>query len=1063
MKKIIAVLVMVMICCMTLAVGGFITDKSDVANADSITGADVYFIAGQSNAAGCSDFYRNDNATYNLSGEWLKKAKNAKYTNGFANVSYFGFGGVSSSESGGTRFLTELVPVKVAQGSNYVSEFGPELGMAEYLSTHYGPGSENPNRVAVIVKYAVGAASLIGESGASWCSWCAPSYQKANNITIFGQDLYHNMVGTSSDYSTGVVYKAFNAMKAKGYTDIDLKGFYWSQGEAECNSSDYAKHGPALEAFITDMRKDLDLVSSSFMSTNTSVNIAGATDLDFLISEIAPTFGGSYTLNGTTYNTTKLPDGTSSNPFIREVVKAQQSVAQKLSNVYTLPTRDYTIFNESANLGIFKEDGKSYCGDQWHYNADDMLAIGNEVSRTLYAINSVKSSSVKVNVKAFNDDGQETEIKELSLVAGDTYTANVVDGVANFTNIPVGTFDIVADGFKHADDEGNFIQNYRVNTKANSTVTANVTMWELPFALDDDAINYWSIKTDPVHGASITASNTERIYLGIGTEAKGVAFKYSYTQRYEENNGTKTAASTYFPAIYAQDDNGNLAGIQLCHWGKGFSLKANSIGISNQTSLGTVTSGTGMGTAEIYVYFEGTTVYYSVTNVMLNYDEMGELEGSYDLKSVNANFTGAKNISFSYNNDVGKTGSLDGIGTADPWRIFDIQPIKNKSTSLATVKLNVVGKNIRAVNGVSDVNLDGKIAILSSAGGLNNYAGTVLNGVATFNNVPFGKYELKVDNAKYVGLEKVVVDSTVVDKKVRVNNQLLVNHMAGASATMHGDMDWDNQYGYLTFDTSNGDITYAEMIVDTSLINFNESFIIGFSAMNSSGVSVDFGLRFVPSTHGENISKNGDEWQIRVSNAYWSRALINQFQDDSYAVVKLKAWIKDGAVFLGAFDAETDAIISDFSTSPESEESAKFIVRNDGYTTFHGIHKQNAKQTVAVTGLKLGSVSDINPKTGESDASLWVEDIWPEVEEDEPILPDNGSTGGNNNNNNNDNTNDDNVVEDNNNNTENNNNQNQQQGMYCGMSTGEEYLLIAVVALFGASVLTIRKLKTKKD
>ena len=52
------------------------------------TEIDVYFIAGQSNAAGASDFYREDKTTLNLSKPFADKVD--LYKNGFDNVFYYG-------------------------------------------------------------------------------------------------------------------------------------------------------------------------------------------------------------------------------------------------------------------------------------------------------------------------------------------------------------------------------------------------------------------------------------------------------------------------------------------------------------------------------------------------------------------------------------------------------------------------------------------------------------------------------------------------------------------------------------------------------------------------------------------------------------------------------------------------------------------------------------------------------------------------------------------------------------------------------------------------------------
>ena len=707
MKKLIALLLMAIVSCASFVAGGiFATKPVEKASASTITGVDVYFIAGQSNAAGCSDFYRgdaSDKTAFNLTGEWREKAKQGIYTNGFNNVWYFGFAGVSSKADAGTRFLTELVPVKVAQGSNYTNEFGPELGMAEYFSKHYGPGSENPNRQAVIIKYAVGAASLIGEKAADWCSWCAPTYRKNHNITPFGNDLYYELVGKNSDQADGVYYKALSAIKAKGFTDVDLKGFYWSQGEAECNSSDYTKHGEALEALIVDLRKDFNTASQSFVKANSGVSVDGASDLDFLISEIAPTFATN----------SKRADGQSNNFHIREVVRQQKAVASKLSNVYTLPTQNYVITNKSD---LLKSDltgtTESYCGDKWHYSADDMLDIGNNAARTLCGVNSTQTTSLRINVNAESESGMPIEVDQVSLVCGKTYTAQVNDGVAIFSNLPVGNYEVKVEGFNHVGEDNKYLANYYVEAKQNTTVSDTINIKESAIAIDGQTVKEWTLQADKVHGDSITSYNTPRTEVLINnSDAKGVSFKYNY---YANTN------STYFPYVTAIDENGVMVHFQFCHWQKWFGIKLLTSESNTMVTKETITNELGYGSLDCAVWFEGKTIHYKVSNVKINDVTKSSITNSYDVSTINSSkFTGnVQYIALAYGNDVGKSGSLEGKGTGDQWNMYDIQPIlKTVSSQKSTVVLDVVAKNIRGVNGVSDARVEGKTAVLSSAGG----------------------------------------------------------------------------------------------------------------------------------------------------------------------------------------------------------------------------------------------------------------------------------------------------------------------------------------------------------
>ncbi|MBO7187206.1 MAG: hypothetical protein J6V68_02260 [Clostridia bacterium] len=1055
MKKIITLLLITMISCMTLAFSGFSTHKSSVVSADTVTdGVDVYFIAGQSNAAGYSDFYRNDLQTLNLSGEWLAKAKTGIYTNGFQNVLYFGHALDGGNVNGGNRVET-LTPVKAGLGGVAVREIGAELGMAEYFSKHYGAGTENPNKKVVIIKYAVGASSLVGridnEGRSNWGAWLTPSYASQSKYTITGsgQNLYENFIGKPSDnYTSGLVYRALNAIKNAGYNNVNLKGLYWSQGEAECTNEDKHDHEPALRALIKDVRTDLGTISSKFMANNSSTNISGASDLDFIISEIATTFAGG----------TRAFDGYSNWYNMRAVVQGQEAVANSTENTYFLPTDNYTMVDGSANMDNKTENGVSYCGDKYHYSGSDMLEIGNEVGRTFYAVNNNASTSAKITVNSItNDDGQPmqiSEVKKISLVAGKIYTADVVNGVANFTNLPIGTYEIVAEGFEQVNSDFELIENQKIDTKTSAIATATIDLYQTPIVLDRDALNRFGAKTDPVHGLTLRVRNAPAAVM-IKDGAKGVAFKYNY-------NNSDT--STYFPAVSAVDSDGTYVNVQLCHWKNALSFKI-YLGSKNKSfSISTVK---GFSTMDICVYFEGTSLYMSAKNIYANNEKKSDVAYSLDLNTMETTFSGVAHIGFSYSSGAGV--DLDGKGTAEHWNIFDIEPImKTQSANKSAVELTIVGKNIRGVNGVSDANLNGKTAILSSAGGLYNYEAVISEGKASFANVPFGNYELTVDNGNYIGLEKVRVATAIHKEKVRANSKIFENNVAGSGITLNGDMNFRDQGSSHVLFSNHlyQKITYAEAIFNVDLNGSNkEDFIMGFTAKNSAGSLIYFGLRYVTANllnpnngNPEYIKPNTNEWQTRVQNGEgWTKQYINGFDNQTKVSIKIKVWIDNGTITLVACNPNTD------------EEISTRTQKTNGYTTIVSLFKQNDLKVVKVTGLKIG---DSMP-SGEFVEDNWVKEPVITFDENENLGGGDGDNenlgGGDNGNNDNtdnenlgggDNGNNDNTDNENTNNNENDtNNGAVNQGISCTMSAGEEYLILTIFAFIGIFLLLVRKRK----
>ena len=302
---------------------------NDSAMASTGEEIDVYFIAGQSNAGGCS--FCNT----------ITDPK-PEYTTGYENVLYLGCALNNHSETG--VIVTEPIPVQLGLGMD-ANHFGSEVGIAEYLSQYY---NTNSGKKAVIIKYGVNSASFDGSYSAQWGSWLAPSLI-GNGYEIFdgGVNFYDKLLQT--------LQSGITTLNNAGYTKLNYKGFYWSQGESETSSNERAQsYGTLLSAFIQDFRNDL------FAITGNSEDLL----LPFLISEICPSFSEN----------TAMPDGSSSSESINILVAKQREVADTLENVKTLNTAVYTIKN-----------GENGVRDIWHYGGDDMINIGNRVGATLYA------------------------------------------------------------------------------------------------------------------------------------------------------------------------------------------------------------------------------------------------------------------------------------------------------------------------------------------------------------------------------------------------------------------------------------------------------------------------------------------------------------------------------------------------------------------------------------------------------------------------------------------------------------------------------------------------------
>lgn len=172
----------------------------------------VIFLAGQSNASGCSlDAYLKHN---------VAPEKYAEYETSYDNVyiNYF----VS-----GNNISNAFVKCGVRQGENG-NCFGPELGLAEKLHALY------PDEMFFIIKWAWG-----------------------------GTDLHTKWLSPSSRGKTGKLYKHFEAfaetsldyLSSKNY-DVEVVGMCWMQGESDAisvaNATDYRER---LNNFIKDVRQ----------------------------------------------------------------------------------------------------------------------------------------------------------------------------------------------------------------------------------------------------------------------------------------------------------------------------------------------------------------------------------------------------------------------------------------------------------------------------------------------------------------------------------------------------------------------------------------------------------------------------------------------------------------------------------------------------------------------------------------------------------------------------------------------------------------------------------------
>ena len=285
---------------------------------------DVYLVAGQSNASGCTNVNLDTAA-----------AADPNYLYGYNNIWYAG--------NAGANWMHEvnLGLARVGLGED-AGKMGPEIGMAQALSAYYNTES---GKEAAIIKYAVGGTNLLDNVGglnASDGNWCPPTYFET-----------HNKV--SATLSGGLYTKFFiefdkqwSILKAMGYTPV-VKGLYWMQGEADKGSP--SQYLEVFEMFAADIRKDLTAHSGQDCS-----------EMPIFIGEISRTSGDA---SPATVNT--------NNAFIA----MQRTIPAHVNDTYVIESGD-------LDINIWQNNQNVVVGsDTWHWSWQDAIKIGNMVGESI--------------------------------------------------------------------------------------------------------------------------------------------------------------------------------------------------------------------------------------------------------------------------------------------------------------------------------------------------------------------------------------------------------------------------------------------------------------------------------------------------------------------------------------------------------------------------------------------------------------------------------------------------------------------------------------------------------
>lgn len=301
---------------------------------------DIYIIAGQSNASGHSHI---SNAQ-----ELYAQTAN-KLMMGYSNVHY----------SGNARSNNNLNNVKdwdgVTLGLGFTPQyFGPEAGMADAFSSYY---NARTGKHAGIIKMAHGGTSLLNKTTDDcniYGNWVSPSYAAQLGIPFEG--------------ATGGIYRALLEqvrtsladLEDYGFTDVNVKGMYWMQGETDRDQPEEYKK--SFEYFAEDLRRDLSDVLKEYTGTDDD---RGASEMPIFVGTICETFYLQSTYGDTTLN--------------RTFIEMQKTLPTVVDNCYVVDVSQYKM-NEVVNGSVVVIDTVSGGG---HWNQQNAFDVGRDVATAM--------------------------------------------------------------------------------------------------------------------------------------------------------------------------------------------------------------------------------------------------------------------------------------------------------------------------------------------------------------------------------------------------------------------------------------------------------------------------------------------------------------------------------------------------------------------------------------------------------------------------------------------------------------------------------------------------------
>ena len=308
---------------------------------------DLYLVAGQSNAVGYTKVV-DAKAAYQFAPE-LKKGYNTVL---FAGMTRWDSGDSYDSQSYSWR--KTVLGLGKGKDSNCM---GPEAGMAKALAEFY---TKESGKTAGILKYGHGGTSLLNKTNDSnrFGNWVSPSY--ADKVLGMSTAAYESSVhgGLYREFLQ-VIEAKLKALVSEGYTNVNIKGLYWMQGENDRNRPDDYK--VAFTYFASDIRRDV----ADIVEKLTGGDDRGAADMPIFVGTISQT------------QNLLTEDAESIN---KTFIEMQKTLPDVVKNCYIVDNSQYAISKYVEGKGV-NWDGLG--SDQWHWNQADHLEIGYNVGKAM--------------------------------------------------------------------------------------------------------------------------------------------------------------------------------------------------------------------------------------------------------------------------------------------------------------------------------------------------------------------------------------------------------------------------------------------------------------------------------------------------------------------------------------------------------------------------------------------------------------------------------------------------------------------------------------------------------